>query len=146
VGRFFRKEASLTLLQSFSAKSETTFQKRGGGDDLQFLVKLFKHNNGSSSSNNNDNNNNKPAEMRSQLNKSTPRRAQPIRTQIPKELKPKSIEPKSLLLTYGEIISVSGGRRKLQKKREQHDQNKERSAREQKRKTKQRLPVAATKP
>jgi hypothetical protein len=84
--------------------------------------------------------------MRSQLNKSTPRRAQPIRTQIPKELEPRSIEPKSLLLTYREIITVSGGRRKLQKKSEQHDQNKERSAREQKHKTKQRLPVAATKP
>jgi hypothetical protein len=84
--------------------------------------------------------------MRSQLNKSIPRRAQPIRIQIPKELKPRSIEPKSLLLTYREIITVSRGRRKLQKKSEQHDQNKERSATEQKRKTKQRLPVAATKP
>jgi hypothetical protein len=85
--------------------------------------------------------------MRSQLNKSTPRRAQPTRTQIPKELKPKSIEQKSLILTYREIITVSGGRRKLQKKKsEQHDQNKQRSATEQKHKTKQRLPVAATKP
>jgi len=97
----------------------------GGGDDLRFLVKLFKHNNSSSSNNNNNNNSNKPAEMRSQLNKSTPRRAQPTRTEIPKELKPRSIEPKSLLLTYTEIITVSGGRRKLQKKSEKHDQNTE---------------------